>query len=73
MTSLSLQQEVVQHYKQGKSPFWPSNSYLSLILAIEFQNRVSLTIQLLKRFTIGHQTVLKSGLNFFIYNLVLRS
>jgi hypothetical protein len=73
MTSLSLQQEVVQHYKQGKSPFWPSNSYPSLILAIEFQNRVSLTIQLLKRFTIGHQTVLTSGLNFFIYNLVLRS
>jgi hypothetical protein len=41
-------------YILGKSLFWPSNFCLSLILSIELQNRISLTIQLLKPFTIGH-------------------
>jgi hypothetical protein len=36
-----------------------------LVLAIELQNRVSSTIQLLKPFTIGHRAVLMSGFNFF--------
>jgi hypothetical protein len=56
-----------------KIHFWPSNFCLSLVLAIELQNRISLTIQLLKPFTIDHQTVLMGGFNFFIYNLVLRT
>ena len=34
--------------------FWPSNSCLGLVLSIELQNRVSLTIELSKPFTFGH-------------------
>jgi hypothetical protein len=49
----------------------PSNFCLSLVLAIELQNWISLTIQLLKPFTIGHLTVLIGGFNFSIYNLIL--
>jgi hypothetical protein len=52
-------------YVKRKIHFWPSNFCLSFILAIELENRVSLTIQLLKPFTIGHEAVLMSGFNFF--------
>jgi hypothetical protein len=61
------------YYIGKKIYFWQSNSCLGLILSIELQNWVSLTIQLLKPFTIGHRVVLMSDFNFFIYNLVLRS
>jgi DNA-binding transcriptional regulator/RsmH inhibitor MraZ len=36
-----------------------------MILTIKLQNRVSLTIQLLKRFTIDHRVVSMGGFNFF--------
>jgi hypothetical protein len=49
----------------GKVHFWPSNYCLSLVLAIELQNRVSSTVQLLKPLTIGHRAVLVCGFNFF--------
>jgi hypothetical protein len=61
------------HLFMEKVHFWPFNYWLGLILAIELQNRVSSTIQLLKPFTIGHRAVLLSDFNFFIYNLVFRS
>jgi hypothetical protein len=60
-------------YIKGKVHFWPSNFCLSLVLAIELQNRTSLTIKLLKPFTIDHRAVLIGSFNFFIYNLVLRT
>ena len=44
-----------------KVHFWPSNSCLDSILAIELQNRVSLTIQLLKPFIFDHRVVLLPG------------
>jgi hypothetical protein len=44
-------------YFKNKFIFWPFNSWFSLILTIELQNRVSLTIQLLNPFTIGHRTI----------------
>jgi hypothetical protein len=53
--------------------FWPSNFYLNLVLAIEVQNRISLTIQLLKPIIIGLQVGLMGDINFFIYNLILRT
>jgi hypothetical protein len=59
--------------KKEKVHFLLSNYCLGLVLAIELQNRVSSTIQLLKPFTIGHRAVLMSGFNFFIYSLVLKS
>jgi hypothetical protein len=59
--------------KLGKVHFWPSNSYLSLVLAIVLQNRVFSTIQLLKSFIIGHRIGFDDNFNFFIYNLVFRS
>jgi len=40
--------------EKGKVHFWPSNSCPSLILAIQLQNRVALTIQLSKPVTFGH-------------------
>jgi citrate lyase synthetase len=45
--------------------FRPSNFCLNLVLTIKLQNRISLTIELLKPFTIGHQAVLMGGFNFF--------
>ena len=45
----------------SKVHFWPSNSCLGLVLAIELQNRVSLTTELLKPFTFGHPAVLVAG------------
>jgi hypothetical protein len=59
-------------YSKEKVHFWPSNFCLSLVLTIELQNQIFLTIQLLKPFTIGHRAVLMGGFNFFIYNLVFR-
>jgi hypothetical protein len=53
--------------------FLPSNFCLDLVLSIELQKWISLTIQLLKPFTVGHQAVLMGGFNFFLYNLVLRN
>jgi hypothetical protein len=50
--------------KKGKSPFLTIQLFLSLILAIELQNWVSLTIQLLKPFTIDHVAVSMGGFNF---------
>ena len=44
-----------------KVHFWPSNSCLGLILAIELQNRISLTIQPLKPFIFDHRAVLLPG------------
>jgi hypothetical protein len=41
----------------GKSPFLIIQLLLSLVLAIELQNRISLTIQLLEPFTIDHRAV----------------
>ena len=41
--------------------FLHSNYGLSLILAIQLQNRVSLTIQLSKPFTFGHPVILLDG------------
>jgi hypothetical protein len=40
--------------KKEKVHFWPSNYRLSLVLAIELQNQISLTIQLSKPFKFGH-------------------
>jgi hypothetical protein len=48
-------------------------TFVSVDFGHRTQNRVSLNIQLLTPFTIGHGVVLMSGFNFFIYNLVLRS
>ena len=45
----------------GKVHFWPSNSCLSLILAIQLQNRVALTIQLSKPVTFGHPSGFECG------------
>ena len=42
------------YIKKSKVHFWPSNSCPSLILAIQLQNRVALTIQLSKPVTFGH-------------------
>jgi hypothetical protein len=47
--------------KLDKVYFWPSNSYSSLILAIQLQNRVSLTIQLSKPVTFGHPSGFECG------------
>jgi len=55
-------------YKE-KVHFWPSNSGLSLILAIELQNRISLAIQLSKPFKFDHRAVLVGGFNFFYLQL----
>jgi hypothetical protein len=60
-------------FKKEKIYIWPFNFCISFVLAIELQNRIFLTIQLLKTFTIGHRAVLMGGFNFFIYNLVLRT
>ena len=43
-----------KYFFKDKVHFWPSNSYPSLILAIQLQNRVALTIQLSKPVTFGH-------------------
>ena len=52
---------VLPHFLMDKVYFWPSNSCLGLILAIELQNRISSTTQLSKPFTFGHPTVLVAG------------
>jgi hypothetical protein len=57
--------QLVYGEKKGKVHFWPSNYCLSLVLAIELQNRVSSTLQLLKPFTIGHRAILMGDFNFF--------
>ena len=41
--------------------FWPSNYCPSLILTMQLQNRVSLTIKLSKPFTFGHPVALQGG------------
>jgi hypothetical protein len=48
-----------------KVHFWTSNFCLSLVLVIKLQNRISLTIQLLKPFTIVHRAILIGGFNIF--------
>ena len=47
-------EQVKLDINKSKVHFWPSNSCPSLILAIQLQNRVALTIQLLKPVTFGH-------------------
>ena len=44
--------------KKEKVYFWPSNYCLSLILAIQLENRVYLTTQLSKPLILSHQVVL---------------
>jgi hypothetical protein len=59
--------------KKGKSPFLAIQLLSQFGFDIKLQNRIFLTIQLLKPFTIGHRAVLMGGFNFFIYNLVLKT
>ena len=47
--------------EKSKVHFWPSNSCPSLILAIQLQNRVALTIQLSKPVTFGHPDGFECG------------
>ena len=54
-------QQYAYPFLKGKVHFWPSNYCPSLVLAIELQNRVSLTTQLSKPFIFSHRTVLVSG------------
>jgi hypothetical protein len=56
----------------GKSLFLTIQLLPQFFVTVELQNRICLTTQLLKPFTIGHWAVLMGGFNFFIYNLVLR-
>ena len=52
---------MAENINLDKVHFWPSNSCLGLVLAIELQNRVSSTTQLSKPFTFVHPAVLVAG------------
>ena len=62
MFFFSLEGGMIVFYE--KNPFLPSNSSLSLVLAIELQNRIFFAIQLSKSFKFDHRAVLVGGFNF---------
>ena len=59
--STLLSHRILKRSSKEKVHFWPSNYCSSLILTMQLQNQISLTIELSKPFIFDHLAVLKGG------------